>query len=168
MFPTAFRRTGREGKAPAPAPGCTWSGEPSYTIDSLDHFRELHGRKAELLFILGTDAFVETRTWHRFEDLFSKADFIVMTRPGTRFPVLGSILPAGLARSFHPEGRDRGGEVTVWRHTSGHCLRPTRVTHLDVSSSDIRERVRSGCSIRYLTPEPVVAYIRRKALYRST
>ena len=37
---------------------------------------------------------------------------------------------------------------------------------MDISASDIRARVARGESIRYLTPDPVVRYIRRNGLYR--
>jgi nicotinate-nucleotide adenylyltransferase len=36
---------------------------------------------------------------------------------------------------------------------------------ISISATEIRERVRSGLSIRYLTPEPVVSYIAAHDLY---
>ena len=42
------------------------------------------------------------------------------------------------------------------------------IVHLDISSTDIRQRVRSGRSIRYLVLAPVEEYIRRQALYKDS
>jgi nicotinate-nucleotide adenylyltransferase len=137
---------------------------PSYTIDTLAHFRHLHGDDAELVFILGTDAFAEIGSWRKPDELFTRADFVVMTRPGTRMPDPAAVLPARLAALFR---RSKGPDgAAIWRHASGHAIRPTPVTALDISASDIRARVARGESIRFLTPDPVVRYSRRAGLYR--
>jgi nicotinic acid mononucleotide adenylyltransferase len=41
-----------------------------------------------------------------------------------------------------------------------------KISGLDISSTDIRQRVKDGQSIRYLLPDSVVAYIRKYQLYR--
>jgi len=41
-----------------------------------------------------------------------------------------------------------------------------RAPLLEISSSEIRERARKGLSLRYLVPDAVERYIRRKGLYR--
>jgi nicotinate-nucleotide adenylyltransferase len=133
---------------------------PSYTIETLDHFRAVFGDAAELHFLLGTDAFTEIATWRRAGELFARADFVVMLRPGARFPRLADVLPAAIGKTFR---RERDG---AWRHASGRRLVPFPVTALDVSSSDLRARVHRGESIRYLAPDAVVRYIRARALYR--
>ncbi|MCI0530897.1 MAG: nicotinic acid mononucleotide adenylyltransferase, partial [candidate division Zixibacteria bacterium] len=37
---------------------------------------------------------------------------------------------------------------------------------LEISASDLRKRIQAGRSIRYLVPEAVERYIRKKGLYR--
>jgi len=44
---------------------------------------------------------------------------------------------------------------------------PLEMPGVDISSTDLRERVRSGRSIRYLAPRPVEEYIWAKCLYRE-
>ena len=137
---------------------------PSYTVATLDYFRALRGREAELFFILGADAFAEVATWRRAADLFAKAHFVVMTRPGARLPGLRAVLPPEVAARFR-RSKGAGGE-DAWTHETGHVVRSASVTPLDISSSDIRARVARGESIRYLTPVAVARYIARHGLYR--
>ena len=42
---------------------------------------------------------------------------------------------------------------------------PLEVTQLAISSTDIRRRIRTGQSPRFLLPDPVIAYIRQQQLY---
>lgn len=133
---------------------------PSYTLETLGYFRKRFGRKARLFFILGADAFAEISSWYRYRSLFEAAGFIVMTRPGhDPFDLPGALGPEA-AREFKP---DRSGRGFV--HTSGNALWPTEVTLLDISASGIRARRKKGLSIRYLVPDPVYRYIRRRGLY---
>lgn len=116
----------------------------SYTIDTLREYRTLYPNLAELYFITGADAVLEILTWHEYEQLVRQCRFIAVTRPGFVLEQLSKIISAEfLSRvSFLP--------------TPG----------LEISSTDIRQRVQEGRSIKYLTPEPVEAYIEQHGLYR--
>lgn len=138
---------------------------PSYTRDTLVHFAGRVASPDDLFFILGTDAFAEIGSWHRFAELFALANFVVMMRPGATFPPLGRALPKKVAASFSKEKMPGG--ASGFRHESGRLLWPVEVTPLDVSATAIREALRAGRSVRYLTPPGVEAYIRRKKLYRA-
>jgi nicotinate-nucleotide adenylyltransferase len=118
----------------------------SYTIDTVQEFRRRYGETTDLFFITGADAILEILTWHRVNDLFTLCQFIAATRPGYRLDGLGKVLEAIL-----PDNRQRI-----------HLL---EVPALAISSTDIRERVRSGRSIKYLVPEPVEHYIYKNRLY---
>ena len=47
------------------------------------------------------------------------------------------------------------------------CVLTWRVTQLEISASDVRERVAAGRSIRHLVPDPVLDEINRQGLYRD-
>jgi nicotinate-nucleotide adenylyltransferase len=112
----------------------------SFTKDTLQQLLEIYPG-AELFYIIGSDAVAELSTWREPELVLELANFLVAMRPGH-----------DLARL---EDRFRKSVEVV--HVSG----------LDVSSTDIRERVRKGFSIKYLVPEKVEQYIAQKGLYQG-
>jgi nicotinate-nucleotide adenylyltransferase len=132
----------------------------SYSVDTVRYFLERHGKELELYFITGQDAFDAITTWREWEQLLSLCHFAVMTRPGYNNKGLTYILPHDAAVRF-------AYNETIDGHQgpSGHAVYFRRTTFLDISSSDIRERVRAGTSIRYLLPDSVCQYIAQNALY---
>ncbi len=116
----------------------------SYTIDTLRAFRALYPQLDVLYFITGADAVLEILTWHEYDQLVRECRFIAVTRPGFVLERLTEIADAAFLNrvSFLP------------------------IPGLEISSTDIRRRIREGRSIKYLTPEPVEAYIRQQGLYR--
>lgn len=127
----------------------------SYSIDTIRYFREkLNG---PLYFILGRDAFVEIESWKDFQNLFSLANFIVMTRPHLN---QASPIPMTLAPAFRYDQKSSG-----WVHVSGNTIFFKEINFLDISSTKVRELVQKGKSIRYLVPPEVEAYIVKHGLY---
>ena len=137
-------------------------GGASYTVDTL---RALAERSApvRLVFIIGSDAFAELASWREPKQLFALADFAVMTRPGTAGR-LSDWIPGALRPDLE---LDPGGEAARHRATGG-SLRAVAISALDISSSDIRDRVRLGRSIRYLVPEAVRRDILDSGVYAGT
>ena len=117
---------------------------PSFTIDTLRHFRQEYPDLDALYFITGADAILEILTWHESERLVDECLFIAVTRPGFVLERLREIV----------------ADSRFLQHVS---FLP--IPGLEISSTDLRRRVRSGRSIKYLTPEPVEDYIRRQNLY---
>lgn len=134
----------------------------SYLVDTLEQYRRTHGFDAAVHFVLGMDSFREIRTWHRYPELFALADFIVTTRPGYARPGLAEALPADVARAFRPVRSDG----TLFEHESGKKIYFQEITLLDISATRIRQWLRQGRSVRYLVPDPVLAYIEKHRLYR--
>jgi nicotinate-nucleotide adenylyltransferase len=129
--------------------------EVSYTIDTMRQFAR---RFAEIYFIVGLDAFADIGLWKDGDELFSYAHFIVMVRPGS--PIRG--LPQSL------EGNLRSIGDSTWEHvSSGKRVFLHRITQLDISSTRIRELVRSGRSIKYLVPRAVERHIKKRGLYTN-
>jgi nicotinate-nucleotide adenylyltransferase len=118
----------------------------SYTIDSLRILREKFGPQTELFFITGADAIFEITDWKDSEEYLTIAHFIAAARPG-----------------FCLEELPQTTQNWVGEH--GDRFHVLRVPAMAISSTEIRERVRKGTSIRYLVPEQVEHYIRRHGLY---
>jgi len=119
---------------------------PSYTVDTLRELHARYGPGVELYFITGADAMLQILTWKDAETLFGLCHFIAATRPGFRLSRLESVLGPLMERY-----RDR--------------IHPLQVPALAISSTDIRERVRTGRSVRYLLPDAVMHYIQKTGLY---
>jgi nicotinate-nucleotide adenylyltransferase len=118
----------------------------TYTVDTLRALRDSRGTSTQLFFITGADAVWEIVTWHDAEKVADLATFIGATRPGYDLDA---------ARRAHEDAETR------------FRIEYVEVPALAISSTDIRQRVRAGRSIRYLTPEPVVTHIEKRGLYRE-
>ncbi len=118
---------------------------PSYSVHTLEHFKEKYGTDTRLKFIMGADAFAELHTWYQFERIIELADMVVMTRPPhTQLPPL----PPALAGRFTPQANG-------YAHECGTRVELVEVTSLDISSTAIRRDLEVGRSIRYLVPEAI-------------
>jgi nicotinate-nucleotide adenylyltransferase len=133
-------------------------GGASYTVDTLRALAERGTGRP--VFIIGSDAFAELGTWREPKQLFALADFAVMARPGTPGQ-LADWIPDALRGEFELLPR---GDSARHRATGGG-LRAVAISALAVSSSDIRDRLRTGRSIRYLVPEAVRRDIEASGIY---
>ena len=136
---------------------CELSGDrKSFTVDTVKVLLERHSGDT-LSLILGIDAFLDLPNWFRPDELVALVDLVVASRPG---------IPANrLETSPFIEGR-KPGAGGRWRVRGGKTLHFLDILALDISSTRIRELVRSGASIRYLLPDSVAEMIDSKNLYR--
>ena len=123
---------------------------PSYTVDTVAHFREACGADADLYWIIGADSLAELANWHRVGDLVDACHVVTAGRSGCEEFDVGSL-------------RHKLTEEQIDRLRSG--MMETR--RIEIGATDLRRRARQGLSLRYLVPEKVVAYIRRHGLYRG-
>lgn len=90
--------------------------------------------------------------------------------PGDDFTLLiGADQAAKFASWKDPAKIQRLARVAVLDRV-GHSITsdwPIVRRHIDISSTDLRQRVAEGRSIRYLTPDSVCDYISRKGLYQN-
>jgi nicotinate-nucleotide adenylyltransferase len=124
-------------------------GDVSYTIHTLAAVRAAQP-DAELFLIMGGDSVVDFPTWKDPAEICQLATLVVVGRPGVRLPgadQLAAQLPAEVA----PHVR----------------LVVVPMPLVELSSREIRRRVREGRSIRYQTPRAVEEYIRTRGLYRN-
>ncbi len=140
---------------------------PSFTIDTLRHFRALQPDEAQLFFIVGLDAFQEIHTWKSFRQLFDLAAFIVMARPHGPMPAPDMkelTVQFATERISAAYTLSANGDALVHPEKQMIYLAPVRP--VDISSSRIREMIRQGQSIRKWVAPTVAAYIEKKGLYR--
>jgi nicotinate-nucleotide adenylyltransferase len=120
---------------------------PSYTIDTLADIKRQFGESASLFFILGWDSLNDLHLWKDPALIIKQCSLVAVGRPGSSKPRLAALETTfpGISKVVH--------------------LLPKPL--IGVSSTDIRQRVAKGLSIKYLVPEAVETYIRDKGLYRS-
>ena len=122
-------------------------GGASYTVDTLRELRERHPED-ELIFIAGGDMAASLPTWREPERVLELAAFAVAER----------------------RGAVREDVVERWRALGTPAPREPvflDMPRVDVSSSEVRRRVREGRPVRYLVPDAVAEYIEARGLYRS-
>jgi nicotinate-nucleotide adenylyltransferase len=118
----------------------------SYTVDTLAAFAARERAGTELWFILSAEALAGLATWRDPDRVVALAHLCVV-----------------------PRGRTAGDPVAAFRArfpAAAERLVALERPRLDISSTEIRERVRAGRSIRYLVPDGVLDLVTRYALYR--
>jgi len=127
-------------------------GGTSFTIDTVKYFRQNLGEQAKIYFILGADMLMEIASWKNIRELLSLCHFIAVPRPG--FDV------QKILKQYFLTAKDC--------EFSSELLEKVSVEELpmfDISSSDIRRRVREWKSIKYLVPETVEDFIHNQKIY---
>ncbi len=135
----------------------------SYAVETIDYFKKKYVQDLELYLILGQDAFHAIQTWKDWKNLLLMCHFIVMTRPGYENKGLTGIIPPDFASQFTYDESVEG-----FKSPTGNVIFFRPVTFLDISSSDLRQRVRRVSSIAYLVPATVRHYIARNSLYKAS
>ena len=142
---------------------------PSYTVDTVEAFRKEMAPGDALFLIMGADAFLELDLWRQWRTLLTRISFIVMSRPGSLEGGAVSRDWASVA-AYAKAYLDRKYELQADPWQLVHPQRPTiyltGVPDWEVSSSQVRRRLRKGEGIRDLVPEAVAAYIEAKGLYQ--
>lgn len=116
---------------------------PTYTRDTLQRFKEFYGEDVDLFFITGADAVLDILTWKDPDEVLELAQLIAASRPEYDLSKLDQIKVAGRMKTM-------------------------QIPALSISSTDIRDRVRTGRPIRYLVPREVLRYIEERGLYSSS
>jgi nicotinate-nucleotide adenylyltransferase len=121
---------------------------PSYSVDTVALLGKQLGAEAELFFLVGWDSLVGLPQWHEPYRLIQLCRLVALTRPDLTRPDLKSL------ESFVPGITAN----VVWLD----------IPPIDISSSDIRDRVARGLSIQGLVPDGVESYIKENKLYRKS
>lgn len=119
----------------------------SYTIDTIDHFLKIYP-DWNISFIMGMDSLLQMNTWKDIHRLAGLCHFIVVTRPGYEI-------------DMEPELRAKLPDI-LWEHVSY-----LEIPGMDISSTEIRTRIRAGKTIKYLLPAAVEGFIHEHRLYRE-
>ena len=117
----------------------------SYTIDTVRELSQIYADR-ELYFIIGADSVVQLHTWNNIYDLLELATFVAAGRPGYEGVMEQVVATLGA----------EAAKRIVLLDTPEY----------DISSTDIRTRIRSGQSLAGLVPSVVEEYIHSHGLYK--
>ncbi len=118
---------------------------PTYTIDTIKALKKRFKAEGELFFILGQDSLMQLPQWHDASNLIKLCYLVAAARPGVKKPDMKAL------EAKIPGIKQR---VVLMKEPM-----------VDISASDVRERVARGLSVRHLVPEPVNRYIKEHKLY---
>ncbi|MFC1942026.1 nicotinate-nucleotide adenylyltransferase [Chloroflexota bacterium] len=120
---------------------------PTYTVDTIENLQTHYGNDDEIYFILGCDSLSRFAEWREPVRIIQMCYLVAVPRPGCQPPDIEALeadIP-GISRRVMFLDKPK----------------------IDISASEIREKVARGLSIRDLVPGQVEEYIWRKKLYTT-
>ena len=94
-------------------------------------------KNSKLFFITGSDSLFALPAWKEIEEIYKISQFVIGRRPG--YPL----------------------------ESVPHKVLVVKISPIDISSSQIRKWIKQGRSVKYLVPESVIRYIKKKGLYKN-
>jgi nicotinate-nucleotide adenylyltransferase len=124
---------------------------PSYTIETVRHFRDEFGPDTALYWLLGADSIGELPRWYKIEELIDECFLTCMYRASCKRPDFSAF-----AKSLGPDRAKKLQDNMI------------RTPLIDISSTQIRQRLARGQDVSDMVNPEVAAYIRRRGLYRPS
>lgn len=119
----------------------------SYTYETLEELKR-HNPDTQYYLIIGADSLVQMELWQKPENILRDAIILVAKRQG-------------------PTTQEFLDKMESIKAKYNADIRIIPCTYIDISSTEIRERVKAGKSIKYLVPEVTENYIRKHHLYEK-
>ena len=120
---------------------------PTYTCETLKELKKLHS-EIQYYFIIGADNLFSIETWWKPEEILACCTLIVALRGDKE------------ERAILNKAAD-----LKEKYNASIILLPER--KFDISSTEIREKIKRGESVRYLLPDKVISYIEKNGLYNE-
>lgn len=118
----------------------------SYTVETLEHFKKTYPDD-ELFFIIGGDSLFAFEKWYCPEKILTLTTLLVFDRTGS--------------------GEDISAEIDRLKKKYNADINLIHAPKFDISSSGIRERIKEGKTVRYMTASSVIDYIEKHGLYKD-
>lgn len=132
----------------------------SYTIETLKSLKQ-ENEDLDLYLIIGLDQFNSFDQWKDYQEILNLSHLIVISRPGFSFPLNKSSFPAGLQSLIE----DFDGYQSLAK--SGKMIHFLRLNDTDISSSEIRKKLKIGQAVDKFLSLQVEKFIKEQKLYES-
>lgn len=120
----------------------------SYTVDTIRELKKIY-KEEKLYFLIGLDSLFQLKTWMKIGDLSQEIEFVVALRPG------------------YLDKEEVNKEIDFLRENFGTKINLIKTPLYEISSTDLRDRIREGKSLRYLIPKKVLDYIEESGFYKG-
>lgn len=120
----------------------------SYTVDTIRELKKIY-KEEKLYFLIGLDSLFQLKTWKKIRDLSGEIEFVVALRPG------------------YLDREDIIKEIDFLRENFGTRIKLIKTPLYEISSTDLRNRIHEGKSLRYLIPKKVLDYIKESGFYKG-
>lgn len=120
----------------------------SYTVDTIRELKKIY-KKEKLYFLIGLDSLFQLKTWKKIGDLSQEIEFVVALRPG------------------YIDKEEINNEIDFLRENFGTRINLIKTPLYEISSTDLRDRIHEGKSLRYLIPKKVLDYIEESGFYKG-
>lgn len=119
----------------------------SYTVDTIRELKKIY-KEEKLYFLIGLDSLFQLKTWMKIGDLSQEIEFVVALRSG------------------YLDREEINKEIDFLRENFGTKVNLIKTPLYEISSTDLRDRIREGKSLRYLIPKKVLDYIEESGFYK--
>ena len=140
---------------------------PSYTIDTVYHFKRTMPDKSMIYLIMGLDAFLEIDTWKSYEELLAQLPLIVINRPSPNcqtsddaWKIMKDFLISKISADYA-----FSSSQSCYLAENKQAIYIFEVTAMDISSTIIRKQIKEGRSIEFLVPPKIEEFVNKKGLY---
>lgn len=120
----------------------------SYTVDTIRELKKIY-KEEKLYFLIGLDSLFQLKTWKKIGDLSQEIEFVVALRPG------------------YIDKEEINNEIDFLRKNFGTKINLIKTPLYEISSTDLRDRIHEGKSLRYLIPKKVLDYIEESGFYKG-
>lgn len=120
----------------------------SYTVDTIRELKKIY-KEEKLYFLIGLDSLFQLKTWKKIGDLSQEIEFVVALRPG------------------YINKEEIDNEIDFLRENFGTKINLIKTPLYEISSTDLRDRIHEGKSLRYLIPKKVLDYIEESGFYKG-
>ncbi|MGL1956945.1 MAG: nicotinate-nucleotide adenylyltransferase [Colwellia sp.] len=134
----------------------------SYTVDTLKEIKTANPEKT-LYFIVGMDSLLSFTTWHNYQEILNLCHLVVNCRPNSPLNTLNSV-----TKSLLSNHQVHNLSQLKEKHSGGILLSSLfhKSLNIDISSSQIRQNLKSKISCQHLLSHSVLDFINKNQLYR--
>lgn len=139
----------------------------SYTIDTIQYYKKNLPLDSELYWILGSDSFLGISQWKEPNEIFANSSLLILGRPEHPLKPPVNLMDKILNNPAWAKEFIAVEDGKHYRHFTGHKILFFESSFINISSSEIRQKIANHESFSSFVPSEVEAYIKANHLYEK-